>query len=156
MTQKVYQKASKAYQGSQDSNLTPLQIVVELYKGLLKNTHQCKMAYERGDFAEIARLNQNSFDIIDALQSNLDFEQGGDDAKFLDDFYTVVFRKMMRTLSVVDPAAEFQSIIDYIQPVYDRWYSFAYGNQADQVNAPGAESPADTGPIVRLDEDVSA
>lgn len=125
---KAYQQASKAYQQASDDNLTPLQIVVELYKGILKNMRAAKMAYSAGDFQKVVDLNNKTFNILEALQANLDFDNGGDDATFLRDFYTIIFVKMANILQQANPAAEYDALINYINPVYERWYSFAYGS----------------------------
>ncbi len=134
-----YQKAAKAYQGNKDANLSPLQIVVELYKGMLRNIREAKLAVERQDYQTYAKLSQKTFDIVEALQANLDVDNGGEDAKFLLNFYSVIFQKHMRVLSQPDPAAELQKLLDYIQPVYERWYGFAYGKVPD-ANSTSADA----------------
>lgn len=140
--QNPYQKAAKAYQSNKDANLSPLQIVVELYKGLIRFMREGKQAVARSDFQTMITMNQKCFDILEALQTNLDLEQGGEDAKFLNEFYTIVFNKLSRILAVENPVAEYDALLNYIQPVYERWYSFAYGKLPGSETAAPAEAEA--------------
>lgn len=126
MAHNPYQKASQSYQRQNDENLTPLQIVVELYKGMLKNTKLAKQAYSEGHLDVMSNHIIKTFDIIEALQSNLDMETGGEDSVFLNRFYTVVFSALSQASSKPNPAAYFDEIIAYIQQVHDRWYVLAY------------------------------
>jgi len=131
MNQNAYQKALKTYQKNSDENLTPLQIVVELYKGMLKNTKLAKSAWESNQLDVMTNYIVKVFDIIEALQSNLDIEKGGEDAKFLLRFYSVIFSALSQVTAKPDPKSEFDAIIAYIQQVHDRWYTMAYGNKAE-------------------------
>lgn len=124
--------ASKAYQKKSDDTLTPLQIVVELYKGLIKNTKLSKQCWENRQLDVMCGHIEKNFDILEALQSNLDLENGGEDAAFLNRFYTVIFSSLTLATSKPDPSAYFDEIISYIQQVHDRWYALAY---------PGVELP---------------
>lgn len=126
MAQNPYQKASQSYQKSSDDNLTPLQIVVELYKGMIKNTKQAKHAWAEGSLDVMTNHITKTFDILEALQSNLDMEKGGEDAVFLNRFYTVIFSALSQATAKPDPAAYFDEIIAYMQQVHDRWYALAY------------------------------
>lgn len=145
MTQNPYQKASSAYGSRRDDNLTPMQIVVELYKGLLKNIRLAKESYITGKLDVMCDYNKKSFDIIEALQMNLNWEAGGEDTKFLNDFYNITFHKLARVLSVEDTVKEFDSTIAYVTPVYERFYGFAYGKPPAPEDNP--ENPAATGTI---------
>lgn len=126
MNQTAYQKAVKTYQKNSDENLTPLQIVVELYKGMLRHTKEAKKFWEAGRLDMMTNSLTRVFDIIEGLQMNLDFEKGGEDAVFLNRFYNVVFSALSQATAKPDPAAEYDAIIAYIQQVHDRWYAMAY------------------------------
>lgn len=127
MAHNPYQKASQTYQKKSDDSLTPLQIVVELYKGMIKNTKLARNAYQEGRLDVMSNQIAKTFDIIEALQSNLDMETGGEDAAFLNRFYTVIFSALSQAMSKPDPVAYFDEIVAYIQEVHDRWYGLAYG-----------------------------
>ena len=132
MSNNPYQKASQAYQKKSDDTLTSLQIVVELYKGLIKNTKLAKQCWESRTLDVMCTYIDKNFNILEALQSNLDLENGGEDAAFLNRFYTVIFSSLTLATSKPDPSAYFDEIISYIQQVHDRWYVLAY---------PGTELP---------------
>lgn len=128
MAHNPYQKASQAYQKSNDENLTPLQIVVELYRGMIKHTRLAKQAWQQGQFDVMSNHIVKAFDIIEALHGNLDIDGGGEDAAFLDRFYTSIFSALSQVTLKPDPEAYFDEIISYIQDVHDRWYKMAYGH----------------------------
>ena len=137
MSHNPYKMASQAYQKKNDETLTPLQIVVELYKGLIKNTKLAKHYWQAGQLDVMCQYIEKNFNIIEALQSNLDLEKGGEDAAFLNRFYTVIFSSLTLATSKPDPAAYFDEIISYIQQVHDRWYVLAYPG----ATIPQAEEP---------------
>ena len=126
MSHNPYQKASQVYQRKNDEALTPLQIVVELYKGLILNAKLAKQAYGDKKLDVMCQYIEKNFSILEALQSNLDLENGGEDAAFLNRFYTVIFSSLSLATSKPDPSAYFDEIISYIQQVHDRWYALAY------------------------------
>lgn len=140
MAHNPYQKASQAYQKKSDENLTPLQIVVELYKGMLKNTKMAKKAWQENHLDVMTSHILKTFDIIEALQTNLDMDNGGEDAAFLYRFYTTIFSALSQVTSKPDPAAYFDEIISYVQQVHDRWYKIAYGNLPDAQDSELAEA----------------
>lgn len=139
MTHNPYQKASQAYQKNSDDNLTPLQIIVELYKGMIKNTKLAKQGWQNGQFDVMSNHILKTFDIIEALHSNLDIENGGEDAQFLNRFYSTIFSALSQVSSKPDPATYFDEIITYMQQVHDRWYNVAYGNIPDASSEMGPQ-----------------
>jgi flagellar biosynthetic protein FliS len=126
MTGNPYNKASQAYQRHSDSSLTPLQIVVELYKGMLRNVRSAKECYEMGKLDVMSNHIIKTFDVLEALQGNLDLQNGGEDAAFLNRFYNVVFSALSLATAKPDPVKEFDGIIAYIQQVHDRFAALAY------------------------------
>ena len=134
MTPHAYTKASKAYQRKSDDNLSPLQIVVELYRGMIRNTISAKKNYEAGRLDLMTNDITKTFNIIEALQANLDLG-AGEDAQFLNRFYNVVFAALRDATSKPNPSKEFDNIAGYIQEVYNRWYVMAYGRADNTVAA---------------------
>lgn len=130
----TYQKALKTYQRKSDESLSPLQIIVELYKGMLMHTRQAKACWQDGRLDVMTNHISKVFDIIEGLQSNLDLEKGGEDAAFLNHFYTVVFSALSQATAKPDPAREFDGILTYIQTVHDRWYAIAYARNPENPN----------------------
>lgn len=130
----AYQKAFQTYQKKSDESLTPLQIVVELYKGMIKNTQLARSAYQEGKLELMTNYITKTFNIIEGLQSNLDLEKGGEDAVFLNRFYNVIFSALSQATAKPEPAEEFDAIIAYIQQVHDRWYAIAYNRPPENSN----------------------
>ena len=125
-----YSQASKAYQRNTDVALTPMQIVVELYKGMMRNVKEAKTCYQQMRLDVMTDYIIKTFNIIEALQANLDMVNGGEDAKFLNRFYTVIFSALTSATAKIDPEKEFDDIYAYIQQVHDRFYVLAYPHKA--------------------------
>ena len=130
-----YNKAAQAYQRKTDENLSPMQIVVELYKGMIKHTKDAKRHWESGHLDVMTDSITKVFNIIEALQAHLDMEQGGEDAIFLNRFYNVIFSALSRATSKPEPGEEFDAIVAYIQQVADRWYAMAYARPPETPEA---------------------
>ena len=134
-----YNKAAQAYQKNSDENLSPLQIIVELYKGMIKHTKDAKRHWQAGQLDMMSNSIFKVFNIIEALQAHLDMEQGGEDAIFLNRFYNVIFSALSNASMKPEPGEEFDSIIAYIQQVNERWYAMAYGRSPE---APAEQAEA--------------
>ncbi|MFA7276643.1 MAG: flagellar export chaperone FliS [Pseudobdellovibrionaceae bacterium] len=133
MAYNPYQKASQAYQKNNDEGLTQMQIVVELYKGMIKNIKLARQMWEERKLDVMTNHIAKTFDILEALQSNLDMENGGEDAVFLNRFYTVIFSSLTIATSKPNPTEYFDQIISYVQQVHDRWYALAYPEKMEHL-----------------------
>lgn len=116
-----YKQAINAYQDSNSSGMSGFDVVVELYKGIIKNIQQAKTAYQDGKLDEMCNLIEKNNNILVALQSHIDRENGGEAAEFLDKFYTGIFAAMARVHKQEDPAEAFDALLGHIQPVYEIW-----------------------------------
>lgn len=119
------EKAAMAYQKISHTSMSGFEIVVALYEGIIKNIEQAKNAYLEGKLDHMCNLNDKTYNILIALQSHLDFEKGGEEAQYLNQFYNSIFTTLSRVLRAPEPAAEFDKILIHIQPVYKRWIEFA-------------------------------
>ena len=128
-----YYKAAQVYQKKNDQNLTPMQIVVELYKGMIKNVRDAKKCWAAGQLDVMTDHITKVFNILEALQAHLDVEQGGEDARFLQRFYTVIFSALCNATAKPEPGEEFDNIAAYIQQVCDRWTALAYPRQSENT-----------------------
>ncbi len=137
MTVNPYQgKAAKAYQAVNDENLSPLQVVAELYKGILKFLYEAKTAYQDNKLDVMSEKIGRILAVVESLQANLDVDQGGKDAAFLQEFYVILVGRLGRVLDRPDVAHEFDQLIAYVMPVYERWHEFAYGPRPKAEDAP--------------------
>jgi len=119
--QNPYGDAAQAYQQAGHTALNPVEIVVALYEGMLRNLEGAKTAYEEENLEQMCLLNEKTFRILGALQSHLDFEKGGDTAPALNDFYKIVFVRLAKVLEKDDPAQEFEYLKDNIRDIYSKW-----------------------------------
>ncbi len=115
------QRAVSAYNASFHRNLSPYMIMIELYKGLLKNVRTAKIAYGNKDLGKMCAYNQKNFMIISALQAHLDKNDGTKLSVDLDKFYSTLFFSLVRVLKVPSPLEEFDRIEKSIQNVYNFW-----------------------------------
>ena len=120
-----YKKAATAYRDTYVSNISGMEIVVELYKGMISNIENAKNAYTAGHLEKMCHLNDKTFKILIALQSNLDYEKGGDAAVFLNQFYNSIFASLTKVLREKNPEQAFNQILASMRPVYQRWQEFS-------------------------------
>lgn len=66
--------------------------VVMLYDGAIRYMQQAKQAINNKEIEERYKLLVRVSEILMGLQSALDFEQGGDVARILYDFYSLIRR----------------------------------------------------------------
>ncbi|MFP4098543.1 MAG: flagellar export chaperone FliS [Alphaproteobacteria bacterium] len=116
-----YGNAAQAYKQAGQKALNPVEIVVALYEGIIRNLDEAKAAYGGNDLEKMCRINEKTFRILSALQSHLDFEQGGDTAPALNDFYKIIFVRLTKILEHDDPAQEFDYLKNNVHEVYAKW-----------------------------------
>jgi flagellin-specific chaperone FliS len=119
---KNYQ-ANGAYRAIQERNLTPLQILLELYKGIIQNLDEAKNAYRQNNLGKMCLYNQKTFLILSALKDNMDRSIETDFSKNLDTFYTAVFFRLAKVLERDDPITEYEIIEKSVRDVYHFWAS---------------------------------
>lgn len=122
-----YQQAMNAYSGTNEATMSGFEIVVELYKGIIKNIREAKIAHAEGNLEEMIKLIEKTNQILIALQSHINREEGGEAAEFLNDFYNGVFATLARIHKAEDPQAAFDKLLEDIQPVYEIWCRHAHG-----------------------------
>lgn len=127
MTQNTnsHYQAAAAYGNIQSGTMSGYEVAAELYKGMIKFVGQAKKCYETGKLDDMCDYIQKVNKILIALQSHLDFEQGGQAAVFLNDFYTSIFAKLFKVLRADDPIAEFDEVQQMLLPVKDIWVAHA-------------------------------
>ncbi|MGH1397646.1 MAG: flagellar protein FliS [Alphaproteobacteria bacterium] len=124
-----HQNASSAYRTAYETNMSGMEIVAELYKGIIKNLEEAKRHYKAEKLDEMCNVNEKTNKILIALQSHLNMEEGGEASQFLNTFYNGIFAKLTRILSNDDVVAAYDEIIENVKPVYKIWCEHA-ANQA--------------------------
>ena len=123
MTKNPYQQASQAYGQIDKDSLNGFQITAKLYEGIMKNLHEAKRLYESNSLEEMIAVNTNTFDILGALQStlNAEDEEAQEYSDYLYRYYNITFIKLAEVLEREDPSAEYDDIINFFRPLYQRW-----------------------------------
>jgi len=112
-----------AYQKSVDNALSKIEIVLTLYRAMLRNIEGAKAAYIARDFEKMTQLNDKTIAILVALQSHIDHDKGGDAAKNLNTFYTSVYIRITSAMRRADVPAEYDYIHKNVKDVYTHWYN---------------------------------
>jgi flagellar biosynthetic protein FliS len=136
MNEQPYNHAVSAYRKAQEHALHPVDIVVALYQGMLKNLNEAKVAYENRDLDKMCAINEKTFRILAALQCHLDFEQGKNTAITLDSFYTAFFVRLVRVLETPAPVQEYSYLEATLHDVYDEWKKLAEKSRFSMLEAP--------------------
>lgn len=116
-----YQGGIAAYRSNYERNMSPHQILLELYKGILKNLDGAKIAYRNKDLGKMCQYNQKNFLIISALKDHIDKSSHSKFAEDLDNFYTVIFYRLAKILNFPEPLQEFERLENSVKEVYQFW-----------------------------------
>jgi len=126
----------------------PLQQLVMLYDGAMKFLRLAADDVEKKDLVAKANHVNRALDIINYLQSILDFERGGEVAHTLDRLYTVTSMKVLRASASLDAKA-MVGAANLLAPVRDSWNQVATSDPNPVLTTPPLESsPARLGPGV--------
>ncbi len=128
MTTNPYQQGTSTYQQVSDNNLGQMEIVLELYKGIIKFLKQAKSAYVANDLEQMTYFMDRTFKVIEALSAHLDVEAGGKDAEFLQEFYAILIGRMGKLFDRPDIPREFDQLVAYVTPVYEQWHVLTHGS----------------------------
>ena len=94
--------------------------ILKLYDGSINCLKQAQAAHEQGNIEERYNLLAKVAEIIGGLQGCLNFEQGGEVAKALFSYYTIVETHIMAVLQ--RPTSEaFPLIIEEVTQMRDIW-----------------------------------
>lgn len=115
----------------------PLKQIVMLYDGAIKFLNLTAADIEANDLAAKAEHSNRALDIINYLQSILDFEKGGEVAVSLDNLYRSVTVLILRASAELD-ADLMRKAVECLAPVRDAWETNA---QKTMPSAPVFDSP---------------
>lgn len=98
----------------------PMKQIVMLYDGAIKFLNLSAADIEANDIVAKGEHSNRALDIINYLQSILNFERGGDAAPVLDNFYSRIRVLILRASAELD-ADLMRRAAELIVPVRDAW-----------------------------------
>ncbi len=110
----------------------PLKQIVMLYDGAIKFLNLTASDIDNEDYVSKAENSTRALDIINYLQSILDFEKGGDVAKALDDLYRRIIVLVLRASAELDPSL-MRKAAELLQPVRDAWETNAQNTPVEEA-----------------------
>lgn len=118
----MYQRnnALASYGRIANTETNPLKQIVMLYDGAIKFLNLTAADIEASDFVAKAEHSNRALDIINYLQSILNFERGGDVAPVLDNLYRRITVLVIRASAELD-ANLMRRAADLLVPVRDAW-----------------------------------
>lgn len=117
--------------------------VVMLYDGMIRFLQQACEAMEKKDYETRYNKLTRVTDIVAGLQACLDFDAGGDSARFLYDFYSSVEMRLFQLHRTNDTEA-CQKLIAEIKEMRDMWDRFDRGAEAQVAANPATTSDPTT------------
>ena len=103
-----------------NTETNPLKQIVMLYDGAIKFLNMTADDIENQDFVQKAEHSNRALDILNYLQSILDFERGGDVAVALDNLYRRITVLVLRASRELD-APLMRRAAELLAPVRDAW-----------------------------------
>ncbi len=131
-------KGLASYGKIANTETNPLKQIVMLYDGAIKFLHLTADDIENKDYIAKAEHSNRALDIINYLQSILDFEKGGESALILDNLYRSITVLMLRASAELD-AGLMRKAADLLAPVRDAWEINAQ-NQTAAMQEPVAQT----------------
>jgi len=128
-------KALASYGRIANAETNPLKQIVMLYDGAIKFLNLTAADIEAADFVAKAEHSNRALDIINYLQSILDFEKGGNVAESLDNLYRSIIVLILRASAELD-AKLMRRAAELLVPVRDAW----------EINARNLVEPAVAAP----------
>lgn len=143
-----YQQQLGAYQSAAQTVNKSRQVVM-LYDGMIRFLSQAKEAMQHKRIEDRFNLLTKASNIIQGLQNSLDFEQGGDVAETLYDYYASVDGRIM-ALHTSNSKADCEELICDLKQMRDAWSAIDQGTAADnshqavdyQAEAAGVAAPS--------------
>jgi flagellar secretion chaperone FliS len=113
-------KALASYGRIANAETNPLKQIVMLYDGAIKFLNLTAADIEAQDYTAKAEHSARALDIINYLQSILDFERGGNVAVTLDNLYRSIQVLVLRASAELD-ADLMRKAAELLAPVRDAW-----------------------------------
>ncbi len=130
------------YHDSQILNASPEQILIMLYDGAIRFSHQAIQAMERGDRRVQAERISKAMAIVSELSNTLDHQVGGEIAADLDALYGFMMRELTRANLKKDRTG-LDTVVDLLTGLRETWGEAIEVNR--QAAAPKVPTKAPSG-----------
>jgi flagellar protein FliS len=117
---------AEQYFGTQIRSSSPIELVVMLYDGALRQATTARDAMARGDIPARRAALTRTMAIIAELQGSLDLDQGGEVARELDRLY-VWMTDRLTDATVRQDARPIDEVIHILNMLADAWRTIASG-----------------------------
>jgi flagellar protein FliS len=132
--------ARTAYRQGLAGTESPIQLVVLLYEQAAKDVREALKALRTGDIERRTFEIDHALLVLGQLQATLDMERGGDVAKNLDRFYTLVRSRLLQ--AQIQASAEIlEEQIDLLLSLREAWQEVERRSH-DAAPPPAVASPA--------------
>lgn len=107
--------------------------VVMLYDGAIRFVQQAKEAIGREDFETRYNLLAKTSEIVSGLQNSLDFDNGGEVAKLLYDYYASIDARLFSVHRSNDTAV-LDGVLKELRMMRDAWHEIDQGQSGKKDN----------------------
>lgn len=108
------------YQQATAVSATPVGQVIALYDAILRDLRQAMAGVEAGQIEKRVNATNHALLIVGELQGVLDFERGGEAARHLSDFYTLM-RPLITQASMTNSREKFQDLVEKFARLRTAW-----------------------------------
>jgi flagellar protein FliS len=136
--------AGSSYREVAVRGATPVQLVICLYEQAIEDLRRAVIALEKGDIEARTRGINHALMVIAQLQGSLDMERGGDVARNLARFYSLV-RAGLSEAQVKQSARILEQQISQLAIVHEAWLEV---ERATAAPMPQSAGPAQAGPSI--------
>lgn len=120
----IAQRASGAYQTTQVSSRSPVELVAMLYDGLVRFLTQGRDAVARGDLQAKRLAISGALGALSELQNTLDLEKGGEMAQRLQALYAYIGSRIIES-NVNRDVAGLDEALKLVIPLREAWSDIA-------------------------------
>lgn len=117
-------RGAQAYLQTHVQSRSPLELVVMLYDGAIRFLREAQDAMIARDLVAKGRSLSRALAILNELQNNLNFEQGGELAERLDSLYTYMIGRLVDANIKSDPAG-IQECLALLDNLRGAWVEIA-------------------------------
>ena len=130
----TYGRMLNQYQKTNVKTAGKMDLVILCYEKAIQFLVQTRNAYEDGQFEKKSTALKKAMDIIEELNSSLDFEKGGQIAKNLDAIYNYLHRRLLEGDINRDLTA-FDEAIRIMGELKEAWEAIGSESADHQVDA---------------------